>query len=510
MEIDLPKTKKYLNPSLLTQNIQSNVPPKRKFGGIVFQDNIPEEFQAEIVKRSTNKPIQVAPFRFNIDNPVNPGKQEKSPPKVKRQKGGLHLPVAPVTAVSPGKQEISPPKVKRQKGGLHLPVAPATPDDALMPAPKAKAKKTVRRTTAKKGVQPTPIIINFGQKMGIYAQGESVVLEPNDFRSKPLTFQIMNKLGEGAYGEVYQIFTTNEEEIPDYFPSSDEFPNYAMKVMIKDTGKRSFEYEHQIMNLIATNFKDQPGRCPKNVLCYFDISIDKNGKYHMLSEKMDGNISDYMKNMKSASRNSRIDLALKVFEQTLSGLEDLKKIGLLHRDLKEENLLYKIPAPKGKPRPSEMVIKIGDFGLSCVNGLKDLECGKGIAGTLIYIDPKILLLLAAGTYVNIDPFWTDKNDMYSLAVILYQIVFGIDYIHRNDRNKIAPNNRLDAKSLTKLYLDIYQRNVVNINELIKEYENSKVAKNVKIVKMLKFMKRNLVPFDFDQRTTLDESLAFFT
>jgi serine/threonine protein kinase len=219
--------------------------------------------------------------------------------------------------------------------------------------------------------------------------------------------------------------------------------------------------------------------------------------------------------MKSTTLTSKLTLALKVFEQTLNGLEDLKKVGILHRDLKEDNILYKIPTPKGKPKPSEIVIKIGDFGLSCVPGLKDLKCAIGFAGSRQYIDPKIVLLIASGGYKDytIENFWTDKNDMYSLAVILYQIIFGEEYLTGSDWYKIDPADNLDKlepKLVARGYLDVYQRNMGNVDNLIKQYENSKTKENKKIVKMLNFIKRNLVPFDYDQRTTLDESVAFYT
>ena len=528
MEIDIPITKKYLNPSMLSQMIQSNniPPPKRKFGGVILQENIPEGFQAEFVKRSVAAPAAAAPFKFKIPL-IKPGKQEKSPsissssrssssssrsssaPKVKRQKGGLRLPGASPARVASIKSE---PKAKTKKTPTRRTPAKKTA------AKKTAAKKTAAKKTAakKKIALPPPIVIDPSQKMGsLYVMGEDVELQPNDFRSKPLTFRVMNKLGKGSYGEVFQVFPISKD-LPNYFPKTeDEFTSYAMKVMIDTEGKRSFEYEHQIMDLIASNFKDQPGRCPNHVVCYFDISIDKNGKYHMLSEKMDGNIQDYVDNMKSSTINSRLTLALKVFEQTLNGLEDLKKVGLLHRDLKEENLLYKIPAPNGRAKPSEIVIKIGDFGLSCVPGLKELDCGRGIAGTLRYLDPKILILVAAGASKTIDQLWTDKSDMYSLAVILYQIIFGDLYLQDEDWYiKINPTRRridqLDAKLLTKGYNEIYQRNIVNVDELIKQYENSKTEKNRKIVKMLRFIKRNLVPFDFDQRTNLEDSVSFYT
>lgn len=473
MEIDYNKTKRYLNPSMLSQ-----------------------------LSLLAKTPV----FKFQPTSLIKPGKEEVV---VKSRSPSGHS----SSRSSSTSSSRSLPKIKRQKGGLRLPSAPKSEPKIKAPVKKTKAKASVKRVSKKKQivVPQQVVIMNPSQKMGqLYVMGEDVELPVNNFRDEALTFRVLNKLGKGSYGEVYQVFPISQD-LPEYFPKlEDGSISYAMKVMIDPKGIRSFEFEHKLMDLIASNFQDQDGRCPNHVLCYFDISIGKDGKYYMLSEKMDGSISDYVKNMKTT--NSRVGLALKVFEQTLDGLTDLKKVGILHRDLKEDNLLYKIPTPNGRPKPSEIVIKIGDFGLSCVPGTKgDLECGKGFAGSLEYIDPKILIILHSGAAKNIDEIWSDKNDMYSLAVILYKIIFGV-YLQDNDWYNITkgkPFGKLEVKSLREGYDAVYKRNIVNIQDLLKKYENSNTEKNRKIANMLRFMIKNLNPFDFDVRTNLEDSMMLY-
>lgn len=479
MEID-PPTSKYLNPSLLSQ--MSNVmPPKRKFE----EENIRDTFKAEKDQR---------PFVIKIKIP----KKSRTPQKAeKSSSSSTSLSSSPVNRV-PG---------PRQKGGLRLPgmkvdTPKSEPKIKITVKPSPKAKTPVRRKPA----VPSPIIINPNQKRDtLYVMGEDVVLQPNDFRDSPLTVRVLTKLGKGAYGEVYQVVPI-DQDLPEYFPKYDGMTTYAMKVMLDVRGSRSFEYEHAIMDLIGSKFNDQPGRCPSNVLCYFDISKDKNGRYYMLSEKMDGSISDYVDRMKSA--NTKIGLALKVFQQTMSGLEELKKVGLLHRDLKEENLLYKIPTTNGRARPSDIMIKIGDFGLSCVPRTKNLACGKGFVGTPLYIDPSILMVIESGKTKDVDEIWSETNDMYSLAVILYQIIFG-RYLQDNDWYKMHPNDRTNPKLLTDGYIEVYNRNVMNVLDLLEKYVHSKTEKNKKIANMLRFIIRNLDPFDHKQRTTIDEVMDLY-
>lgn len=477
MEID-PPTSKYLNPSLLSQ-MTSIMPPKRKFE----EENIIDTFKPEKDQR---------PFVFKIKIPKKSITQQKAE---KSSSSSTSLSSSPVN------------RVQRQTGGLTLPGMnmnrpKSQPKIKITVKPSPKAKSPRRRKTE----VPSPIIINPNQKRDtLYVMGEDVVLQPNEFRDSPLTMRVLTKLGKGAYGEVYQVIPI-DQDLPDYFPKYDGVTTYAMKVMLDSRGSRSFEYEHAIMDLIGSKFNDQPGRCPSNVLCYFDISKDKNGRYYMLSEKMDGSISDYADRMKST--DTKIGLALKVFQQTMSGLKELKKVGLLHRDLKEENLLYKIPTTNGRARPSEIVIKIGDFGLSCVPRTKNLACGKGFVGTPLYIDPSILMVIESGKTKDVDEIWSETNDMYSLAVILYQIIFG-RYLQDNDWYKMNPNDRTNPKLLRDGYNGVYNRNVMNVLDLLEKYDHSKVEKKKKIANMLRFIIRNLDPFDEQQRTSIDEVMDLY-
>jgi serine/threonine protein kinase len=492
-------------------------PPKRKFG-FVFEQ-APEAFQAEINKSSSKK-----------TSPIKYGKQEKS-----RSRSRSRSPRSSSRSSSQRSRSTSVEKrqTKRPKAELRLP-GMATTGTTIKTEKKTVTKKPtkapVRRVTSKKKNAPVLFIPSQriqGQK---YVMGEDIELQPNDQRSETLTFRIMNTLGAGAYGDVYQVYPISQV-LPEYFPKSkDGVTTYALKVTkipirpsnmtkseeVKYNQKiknnlESYVFENKIMNNIAQKFKDQPGKCPEHVSCYFDVSQDKDGMYYMLSERMDGNLRNYIKNLKNPTQNSLLNLALRVFHQTLDGLADLKKIGLLHRDLKEENLLYKIPSPNGRPRPSDIQIKIGDFGLSCIPGrTADLEC-QGVAGTIPYIDPKLLVRLNTRT-LKTDEF-TDKNDMYSLAVILYNIIFG-SYLNDNDWAIINPYgarlNSLDPLNIRQGYEDLYNERVEPLNELIEKFEKTRSDQNQGILKMLLFIKQNLIPFDWDKRTSVLQTLTNYT
>ena len=319
-----------------------------------------------------------------------------------------------------------------------------------------------------------------------------IVLPTNAFRTKPLKFEITQELGRGYFGEVYQVKSL--QTLPRYFPKSKD-NLYALKISKKSTDDKerqvilkTFVFENQLMNLIVNDDK----KCPSHVSCYFDISQDKDGTYYMLSEMMDGDIKKYIDNS-NFDLDSRLSFGLKVYNQTLEGLEDLWQKGIVHRDLKPENLLYKIPNPSN---PQEIVIKIADFGLSCVPDDQNIGC-ENVAGTPEYIDPSIFLYSIRNS--KSIP-WSKNSDLYALAVILYQIIVNEYYVSDDELEKILKilkagyfNESLNnhkINSITTIYNEIYNENVKKIDELIVKYKN-----NFGFIQLLKFIKQNLKPFE---------------
>ena len=328
-----------------------------------------------------------------------------------------------------------------------------------------------------------------------------IKLPPNQDRKNSIQMKVNKKLGSGSYGDVFSVSPVDPSSIPDYFPKNKE---YALKIMKKYKNIRSFEYEQKIMNLITSKYSDKTNKCGDHILCYFDISQDKSERFYLLSEKMDGDVSDYNEKY---SKN-KYKLALKVFQQTLTGLLELSEVGLLHRDLKPENLLYQIPrSDKGRLKPSDIKIKITDFGLSCLPSSKDLRCGKTEAGTPKYWDPRIPYLVYSGKAKNMDQIWDQTNDTYSLAVLLYEILFG-NYLTTEEYKKIKPKNNITTQGILEGYQKIYDENMVFVNDMIQKYKSTKTKESKQIVKMLEFMKRNLDPFS-QNRTDYKDSYIFY-
>ncbi|WOG99492.1 hypothetical protein DCAR_0518844 [Daucus carota subsp. sativus] len=95
-----------------------------------------------------------------------------------------------------------------------------------------------------------------------------------------------------------------------------------------------------------------------------------------------------------------INLVLKFAIDIARGMQYLHSQGVLHRDLKSENLLL----------GEDMCVKVADFGISCLES----QCGsaKGFTGTYRWMAPEMIKGKAQ----------TKKVDVYSFGIVLWELL----------------------------------------------------------------------------------------
>jgi eukaryotic-like serine/threonine-protein kinase len=102
-----------------------------------------------------------------------------------------------------------------------------------------------------------------------------------------------------------------------------------------------------------------------------------------------------------------LDLALEVASNICDALEAAHQLGIVHRDLKPENI-------RVDRRSGKLTVKVLDFGLAQVAGLRRLTRPSTTHGTPQYMSPE----QANGTVTDA------RTDLYSLGVMLYEMLCG--------------------------------------------------------------------------------------
>jgi tRNA A-37 threonylcarbamoyl transferase component Bud32 len=194
-------------------------------------------------------------------------------------------------------------------------------------------------------------------------------------------YEIKGTLGQGAYGIVYLGW------------QADLGRNVAIKQlapqMVADPAfLQQFRYEAQIMAQL-----DHPN-CVK-VFAF----IEEDGQAYLVSEYIEGAT---LKKVIETSGTLAPEQSLGVLKGALNGLGYAHSLGLVHRDVKPDNIIA----------DTEGTSKLADFGQAYFGG--GPGAAGGLTGSPLYMSPE----QASGGVVDY------RSDLYSAGAVLYEFLTG--------------------------------------------------------------------------------------
>lgn len=191
-------------------------------------------------------------------------------------------------------------------------------------------------------------------------------------------------VGEGSFGKVmraYDMHNRDEDLVAKVIPLDDKSKLESLQIELRVLEKLPFHV---------------------NLVNYKKIKISsKHRQYFIMDYCNGGTLSHYLKRQRSISESEIIEF----LQQFCRGYRVLYTEGIIHRDIKPDNILL-----------HNKVFKIADFGLAKI--VDRLQTNNiSTRGTPLYIAPELVRKEAASA----------KVDMWSLGIILYRMMYNSAY-----------------------------------------------------------------------------------
>ncbi|GAA2100890.1 Stk1 family PASTA domain-containing Ser/Thr kinase [Microlunatus panaciterrae] len=235
-------------------------------------------------------------------------------------------------------------------------------------------------------------------------------------------YQIIQRLARGGMATVYQAVDTRLTR------------TVAVKVMHVGLGDdaefaRKFDREARAAARLSH----------PNVVSVFDQGRD-NGRPYIVMEYVEGmTVRDVISREAPVSALRALDL----IEPVLNALACAHDAGLVHRDVKPENVLI---SDRGQ-------IKVADFGLAkAVTAQTSTATAGLLIGTVSYLPPELVISGKAGP----------RSDVYSTGVVLFELLTGrkphtgetpIQVAYAHVHNDVPPPSEFAAPGTIPPYLD---------------------------------------------------------
>ncbi len=200
-------------------------------------------------------------------------------------------------------------------------------------------------------------------------------------------YQILERLGQGGMAEVYKGFHPGLQR------------NVAIKILhsyLAEAQDFVGRFQREARAIAAL-------RHP-NIVQVFDFDCE-NDAYYMVMEFIDGpTLKSRVQDLQNRGESLPSAEVVRIFRALGSAIDYAHSRGVVHRDIKPANIMF----------DHEGNVYLTDFGIAYIVGGSRYTVTGGITGTPTYMAPEQGLGSAGD----------ERSDIYSLGVILYEILTG--------------------------------------------------------------------------------------
>ncbi|CAD8204530.1 unnamed protein product [Paramecium pentaurelia] len=227
-----------------------------------------------------------------------------------------------------------------------------------------------------------------------------------------------------------------------------------------------FEREIQIIKtLMQIDFK--------HLVKILHINQQENECYIFMEYCSQGDLDNFINKKQNRIKQLTVEEILSILDQIIQGYKELHQCRIIHRDIKPANILL----------GNNGYFQIADYGVSKILDNPDLIANQSQIGTPFYAAPQVLI---GDNYSN-------KCDVYSLGVIIYELVY----------QKI-PSLYYDRQNLFGATRKAKDQNIL-IDNLPPTLRGGTVQEKEKL---LKFLNQSLV-FEESSRISWEELFKMF-
>lgn len=255
----------------------------------------------------------------------------------------------------------------------------------------------------------------------------SLINSTTKFKSLDNEYKIDAIIGKGAFGTVVKAKRKKDDK------------EVAIKILQKDYNK------HNALALIRNEIdiiKYIKSLDLEGVVKTYDI-IEQFDIVCLIQEYADGgSLGDYVLH-RQKSNTDDIDIIYSMVYQLINTIKNFHKYGIIHRDLKCDNVML----------DSNKNVKIIDFGLAGIKTHHDAI--SDVYGTLPYLSPEIVK----------GEMYSDKVDVWALGILCYKLLYA-KFVFQGDSVDELMAKILYGKIELNKEIEIKNEKAKLINEII--------------------------------------------